>query len=441
MADRRVDRGSGGMWLLLVFLLAIPAGTTLYHAARATTPAPSFQLTSTGYEDGHQGDPITFSLQDYRGKTLVLDLMAVSCTACRYVTEDVLKPIQARFGARPDFAILSVDAWTDPAVSGDPALGYSGGESAQALVELQRQTGVPWRHAPDTDHVWQKYSAIALPRIVVIDARGNVILDHQGAPTRAQVERAVEQGLAGSATPVPTLRLGLAGLAFVAGAAAVLTPCTVGLLPAYLALLLQSQPPAELAKTSGDTTTGPTAPPDGGRRRPRRVLAGGLAAAAGIVTVYAVLAIAFALAGDALRPALAAAGPAVGLAMVGVGLMAILGRGPAWLRLSPRGGERPRGFYLFGVAFAAAGFGCTGPLFLPILLAGFAQGTGYGVLLFLLYACAVAVLVVAAAAAVAFGLEGRLRALMRHARAVQVVAGAAMVAAGAYLAWYFLAAP
>ncbi|MEA3202652.1 MAG: cytochrome c-type biosis protein, partial [Thermoplasmata archaeon] len=249
------------------------------------------------------------------------------------------------------------------------------------------------------------------------DAGGHVVLDHLGAPSRAQVERAVAQSLAGQATPVPALRLGLAGLAFVAGAAAVLTPCTVGLLPAYLALLLR---PA----ASG-----------------RRVLRGGLATAAGIVSVYALLAMAFAVAGETLRPLLRAAGPVVGAVLVGAGLAALLGRGPGWMgRLADRVDGR-RGFYLFGLAFGLAGFGCTGPLFLPILLAGFGQGTGAGFLVFLLYAGAVTLLVLGAAAAVAAGLDGRLRALLRHARAVQAVAGLLMAGAGAYLVWYFLAAP
>jgi cytochrome c biogenesis protein CcdA len=423
MADDRVPRSAMGMWLLLAVALAVPAATTAYHAARVVAPAPPFHLTSTGLEGGHMGHPAPVALSDYQGRTLVLDLMAVSCTACRYVTQDVLKPLQARYGQRADFAILSVDAWTDPAVAGDPRLGYSGGEDQAALLKLQRDTGVPWRHALDTDRVWQKYGAVALPRIVVIDAGGHVILDHQGAPSLAKVDEAVQQGLAGSATPVPVLRLGLAGLAFVAGAAAVFTPCTVGLLPAYLAVLLR---PA---------STSPPSPPS-----PRRVLAGGVAAAAGIVTVYAALALLFAVAGDALRPLLRQAGPLVGLAMAVVGVMALLGRGTAWLA-RPAGVDGRRGFYLFGLAFGLAGFGCTGPLFLPILLAGFAQGTGFGVLSFLLYAGAVTLLVLGAAAAVAAGLAGRLRGMLRHARAVQAAAGALLALSGLYLVWFFLAAP
>lgn len=411
---------AAGMWLLLALLLAVPAGVTLYDAVHADTPAPPFHLTSTGLEDGVQGPRVAFSLEDYRGKTLVLDLMAVSCTACRYVTADVLEPLHAAYAGRGDFAILSVDAWADPAVAGDPRLGYAGGESEAALVDLQRSSGAPWRHALDTDRVWQKYSAVSLPRIVVIDATGHVVLDHLGSPTYAQVEAAVRQSLAGQATPVPVLRLGLSGLAFVAGAAAVLTPCTVGLLPAYLALLLR---------------------PAAGPSPARRVIGGGLAAAAGIVTVYAALAVAFALAADTLRPWLTRAGPVVGAAMVVAGLAAALGKGPGWRgRLGDRVDGR-RGFYLFGLAFALAGFGCTGPLFLPLLLAGFSQGTGTGALLFLLYSLAVVLLVLGAALAVASGLDGRLRSLLRRARAVQAAAGLLMAAAGAYLVWYFLAAP
>ncbi|HEX2065992.1 MAG TPA: cytochrome c biogenesis protein CcdA [Candidatus Thermoplasmatota archaeon] len=410
------------MWLLLALVLAVPAATSLYHAVRVDGPAPPFRLASTGYEGGQAGPRVAFGLEDYRGKTLVLDLMAVSCTACRRVTEEVLKPLQDAHGARPDFAILSVDTWADPAVAGDPALGYAGGESEADLVALQKESGVAWRHALDTDGVWRKYSAVTLPRIVVIDAAGRIVLDHLGAPSHAQVERAVQQSLAGQATPVPVLRLGLAGLAVVAGAVAVFTPCTVGLLPAYLALLLR---PAQAAAPAPA----------------RRVLLGGVAAAAGIVTVYGALAVAFALAGAALRPWLSQAGPVVGAAMVAAGLATLWGKGVGGAgRLAGRLGGR-RGFYLFGLAFALAGFGCTGPLFLPLLLAGFGQGTGAGILVFLLYAGAVTLLVLAAAAAVAAGLEGRLRGALRHARTVQAAAGALMAGAGAYLVWYFLAVP
>jgi cytochrome c biogenesis protein CcdA len=414
---------SWGMWLLLAILLCVPAAASLYHAARADTPAPAFGLTSTGYENGKLGDPVAFSLADYRGRTVVLDLMAVACTACRYVTQDVLKPLQAEHGARADFAILSVDTWADPAVSGDPKLGFTpGGETREALIALQRQAQVPWRHALDTDQVWLKYSAVTLPRILVIDGQGRIVMDHQGAPARAEVERAVQESLASTATPVPLLRLGLGGLAFVAGAASILTPCSIGLLPAYLALLLRPQ-------------QGPAS------RRAARVVAGGLAASLGIVALYALLALLFWFAGPAVRPYLPSMGPVVGALMALAGLAALLSKGGGWMaRLGSRIDGR-RGFFLFGVAFALAGFGCTGPLFLPILLAGFTQGTGAGFLTFLLYAAAVVLLVLAAAAAVASGLDGRLGILLRHARAVQRVAGLLMVGSGAYLVWYFLAAP
>ncbi len=132
-----------GPWLVLGLVLAVAVGASLSSAWRTHGPAPEFSLTSTGYENGTLGDPVPFKLSDYRGKTVVLDFMAVACTTCRTVTEDILKPLAA---SEPDVVILSIDTWSDPG-SGNAF----GGESDSDLVRLQNQTHVAWRHARDTE--------------------------------------------------------------------------------------------------------------------------------------------------------------------------------------------------------------------------------------------------------------------------------------------------
>jgi len=404
---RGYRRRTADLWLALAAVLALTAGTTLAATWRASGPAPDFHLTSTGYEAGVQGAPVAFNLSDYRGRTVVLDFMAVACASCRTVTEQVLKPLHAAHG---DVVILSVDTWSDPG-SGN----LFGGETDQDLVRLQQQTGVPWRHARDTDGVYLAYGAVSLPKLAVVDPRGQLVYAHAGEQSLRKVEAAVAAAQAGSAVPVAGLRAGLLGLAFVAGLSAVLTPCGIGLLPAYVGLLVERGGPAP------------------GPQRVARALSGGVQAAGGIVAVYAVLALLFWAAGAALRPLLPWLGPVLGLALAALGVLALAGKG--WRVPGVRVDART-GFAAFGAAYGLAGFACTGPLFLPLLLAGFLVGPATGLAAFLLYTVAVASVVVAVAGLVAAGQQSAAGRLLAGAPWVHKAAAGVLVLAGLAVAWY-----
>lgn len=405
----RRDVALGG-WLAIALVLGGAAALSWTAGARHEGPAPDFTLTSTGHEDGVQGEPVTFSLSDYRGQVVVLDFMAVTCTSCRTVTEEVLKPLHER---HPDVVILSIDTWADPG-SGN----VFGGETDADLVRLQRETDVPWRHARDTDQVYRTYTAWSLPKLAVVDAEGHVVYSKVGAQSLPRVEAAVEAAKLGDATPLPSLRLSVLAFAFVAGLACVFTPCGVGLLPAYLTLLLE----------------------DGARhapgRRLRRALGGGLAAASGIAAVYAALAVAAWAAADALRAAMPWLGPVLGLLLFGLGVAALAGAD--WSALTRRlpAIDGRKGFAAFGVAYGLAGFACTGPLFLPLLLEAFLDGATTGLLALLLYTGAVAFVVVAGALLVAWGEQAWLRRALANAAAVHRVGAAVLALGGLYLAWY-----
>lgn len=396
-----------GMTVALILVVTTFAGITVMDQARSADVAPDFELVSTGWENGQEQTPVVFRLSDYRGKTVVLDLMAVSCLSCRFVTRDVLVPLHETYGARDDFVILSVDAWAD---SGTGAI--FGGETRETLVALQKSEGVPWRHALDTDDVWIKYNAISLPRVVVLDAQGHRVYDHLGTPQRADVEAHVAASLAKTATPVAGFEWGLYGLAALAGLAAVLTPCSIGLLPAYFGMLLGRLE---------------------GRARMRPALGAGAKSALGIIMVYAGLGLVMGLGAAWLAPHLIWAGLVVGVGMLVLGVLAMLGRG--FLKPTP---HRPTGFVAFGMAYGVAAFGCTGPLFLPLLLAGFLQHWWTGLALFVLYAAAVAFVLMLVAMMTAAGLQGKLRFVMRHARRVQWVTGALVALAGVLQIGYTL---
>lgn len=417
MSDLRHDRGAAegarnhawGGWVAIVLLLATAGGVSLATALRSVEPAPDFALMSTGFEQGIVGEPEPFRLSDYRGRVVVLDFMAVACTSCRIVTDAVLQPLAA---AHPDVVILSIDTWSDPG-AGNPF----GGETDADLIRLQQETHVAWRHARDTDQVYLKYAAVALPKLAVVDPDGNLVYAKAGNQDLERVEAAVEAAKIGAATPVPSLQLGLFGLAFVAGLACVFTPCGIGLLPAYLALLVED----------GSRQASP--------RRLARALAGGLVASLGIIVVYAVVAGVAWLASDALRTALPWLGPLLGLLLAGLGVAALAGADWSFLTRRLRIDGR-RGFAAFGAAYALAGLACTGPLFLPVLLAGFSTSPATGLAVLALYTGAVAAILVAAAALAALGQATFLRRLLTRTAALHRAAALILIAGGLYLAWY-----
>jgi cytochrome c-type biogenesis protein len=404
------------MWLGLGLVLAVAAGATLSSEWRSQGPAPEFALVSTGYENGTMGEPVAFRLSDYRGKTVVLDFMAVACTTCRTVTDDVLKPLAAE---QPDVVILSIDTWSDPG-SGNAF----GGESDSDLVKLQKRTEVPWRHARDTDQVYVKYAAVSLPKLAVVDPDGQLVYVKTAAQGLDDLDEAVRAAGLGASQPIPALRVGLLGLAFIAGLACVFTPCGIGLLPAYVGLLLER----------GGTSSAPA--------RVGRALAGGAQAALGIVAVYAALAALFWAFGAALRPFLPWLAPVLGLGLAVLGALAL--RGAGWEFLRPGAGvgglggrlDAKAGFTAFGAAYGLAGFACTGPLFLPILLAGFVEGAATGLAAFGLYTVAVAGVVVAIATLVAAGQQTRLGPLLAGARWMHKASAAILLFGGLFVAWY-----
>jgi cytochrome c biogenesis protein CcdA/thiol-disulfide isomerase/thioredoxin len=389
-------------------------GATLSSAWLTRGQAPDFSLLSTGYENGTMGEPQPFSLSDYRGKTVILDFMAVACTTCRTVTEDVLKPVAA---AHPDVVVLSIDTWSDP------GSGNTIGETDRDLVRLQQQTGVWGRHARDTDGVYVDYTAVILPKLAVVDPDGHLVYSNTGAQDRDDLETAVVSAQASTAGPVPALRVGILGFAFVAGLACVFTPCGIGLLPAYIGLLIE--------RGASDVPA----------RRVARALAGGVQAALGIVAVYAALAILFWAFGPALRPLVPWLAPVLGLALAVLGALAL--RGTDWGFLRPRMGsagagmlDARTGFAAFGAAYGLAGFACTGPLFLPILLLGFVQGVQLGLAAFALYTLGVAGVVIAVAALMALGGQTRTGDLLAHAPWVHKASAAILVVGGLAVAWY-----
>jgi cytochrome c-type biogenesis protein len=389
----------------MIIALLVPAAITGWDALQQEGRAPQFTVTTTGFIEGsNQTEPITFTFpDDFHGEVVVLDFMAVNCASCRFVTPRVLAPLEETYGNRTDFEILSIDGWAGRA-----------GETTSTLIGWQEEENAPWPHALDTDGVMQKYSVIALPTLMVIDQDGNIVFNHNGVASKEDVEAAVLAAFEGDASNVQFLQVGLIGLAFFAGLASFFAPCSVGLVPAYMGLLLKEKPGMP------------------------HLLRAGLVTAGGIVSLYAVLAVLFWLLADLLLPIVPRLGIAIGILLVLFGILMLIGFDWEWL--SKRFGmgkvDGRKGFYMFGLGYGLASFGCTGPIFLPILLAGFARNTSTGLLVMLVYSLAVASFALLAAYLVGAGQQTRLRSILSRTVLITRVAAVLMIAGGAYLIWF-----
>lgn len=383
-------------WLLVSNLMAAPV------------QAPSFRLSSTGYERGVQGDPVNFTLEDYRGKTLVLDFMAVACASCRVVTQETLLPLHLKLVNRTDFAIVSVDVWASA-----PGAGF--GETREELIRLQKEEGTPWRHALDTDGMMQKYGAIGIPLLTVIDPEGRITYQANGVPDPSRVEAAVQAAMAGTAGTVRIVQTGVLGLAFLAGLGAMLAPCSVGLLPAYMSQLVK--------------------PREGGDVRAFAAIRRGLEASLGVVVLYLLLALALIAFGPTLRNNLEWGGLVVAVAMLGLGLASLAGL--SWGRFVPRLGFQPKGMFGFGLAYGTAAFACTGPIFIPVMAAAFLEGTVLGLASLVAYASGVCLLLVGVAYLVATGRAAGLNRILPRTAVLSRITGVLLILAGAYLFWFY----
>lgn len=409
MLDRR--------WLAVV-AIGLIAGTGLLAFALAprTEVAPDFSLTSTSWENGTTIAPVNFTLADYRGQVVVLDFMAVACTSCRIVTREVLEPLHAEGLA--NVTILSIDTWADPR-SGN----WFGGETEETLMRLQQEDGLPWRHALDSDRVFEKYSASALPKLVIVDPDGGIAFATKidgGMPTLTQVRAAAlaaRDGQVQASIPQSSLY----GLAAAAGLASFFAPCAIGLMPAYLGVLLNSKESSPVV--------------------------GGLKVTAGMVAGYAGLTVALAAAswfgGDhLLRNVLPELELVMGGLLVLLGVLMLIGFDWSPLsRLFSRGTpDGRRGLVAFGVGYAVASAACTGPILIPILLAGLGRGLLGLLVVFAVYAASLAVFLLLATFLVAGGKRSAQEFLVRHAPAVSRVSAGFILLGGLYLIWFYATA-
>jgi peroxiredoxin len=117
--------------------------------------APDFSIKDI---DGNE-----FTLSENQGKVVVLDIMALSCSACK----EEMKHLRAIFGSYTmnELAIVTIS--------------IDSKDSAREIDAYRTQYGDNWTFARDTDGVANKYKVSYIPTIVIIDKEG--IIRYWGA--------------------------------------------------------------------------------------------------------------------------------------------------------------------------------------------------------------------------------------------------------------------
>jgi len=211
-------------------------------------------------------------------------------------------------------------------------------------------------------------------------------------------------------------------LALSAGMLAAVNPCGFALLPAYLSVLVL-----------GDDSPGPT-------RAVLRALALTAWMTLGFVAVFGVFGLVVSPVAAQVQQYLPWFTVGFGVLVAVAGLWLLAGRELPSFRLHAGGPAVTRSVPAmigFGASYAAASITCTIGPFLAVVVAGFRAGSiGESVLLYLAYAVGIGLLVGVAAVAVALARRGLVTGLRRTGRWVPRVAGALLLVAGAYVAWY-----
>jgi len=354
--------------LSLIVIVGISAAALSPVVQAAGSEAPPFTLTSI--------DGTMFSLGDYRGKVVVLDLMATWCPVCQAEMKELAQLRQAY----NDVVMITISV--------DPT------ESDESLRGFKEKYNAEWLFARDTDNILVKYNAFSIPTIVVIDPRGYISFQKAALVSAKELTLEVEKAYSlggevpeGAEDTKPKVTVifiqkilktyGLYGIALLLGLWGFFAPCAFPLMPGYVSYYL--------GRYEGGTTL-------------RGSVKAGIAAAAGIIGIFALIGAAVAIGGVAVQSYLTSYSkyflPGVGFAIILLGLAMVFGKTEIFDRFGGilasyssklGGGARYSGLFLYGVGYGLASMGCLAPVFIALIFAGLAAGGAVEALLVFLF--------------------------------------------------------
>jgi cytochrome c-type biogenesis protein len=387
--------------LLVAAILALLASLFALAGSAGASDAPDY---SAAWLDSGE----TFSLDDFRGEVVLLNLWATWCGPCK---EEM-----------PELGAISTDYHADGLV----VIGVNIDRTVDnaTIQQFALDHGAGFRIAKDPDNTFSsEFRASGVPETVLIDRNGEIAFHWKGQLEAGSAEnrQIIADTLAGTFDESSAgTRIATVGFfaAFGAGLLSLLSPCVFPLLPTYAAWI-----------------TGVSA--DREKHQKGMVLRNGLLFVLGFSTVFIALGASASLIGGWVhdyRIWMGRVGGVVllvfGLHMLGVFRIAWLDRTVQPGFISGSGAGSGLGTFVVGVAFDASWTPCIGPILASILtVAASSTQPGEGVALLSVYSLGLAIPFLLCTVFIERFMRQRAR-INRWLPAIERVSGVLIVAVG-----------
>lgn len=423
--------------LSIAMLLIISVIGWGMFGAEGNETAPDF---TAQWVDGEE-----FELKELRGKTVVLDIMSSTCAPCKDIAEDVLTPIHEQ--RKDDDSVLIISVSVE--------------DTEESLRQYAADSGYEWPHALDINStVFKNYDAMQIPKVLVIDDEGRIIFHEQSnSIPKEDVDAAIDAAKSGSASVVNLKQNSIFFMAIGAGVLSFFSPCSFPLLPGYVSFYL-----ARKSDVDGGIS----------EKTIRKALPAGLAAAAGILSVFLAIALIALLFSQAIKGYVPLLIPITAAIILVMGLIMIIDYDYSWfsrplkdnsnkfiakisplvvvpvtavIRIMKRDkdfnfnselqGEGLWGQFGYGVGYGAASAGCTAPIFIALLFASMEYSFLGAAFIFTLYAFSTAALMVSFTVLVAASQNTLVNRMKASTGQIKKVGGVVLLLVGAYLMYEY----
>ena len=412
-----------------------------YTMMGGSSTAPDFEAQWVGGDN----DGETFKLSDLQGKVVVLDLMATTCSPCKDIADDMLIPLHEKYKDDPGVVIISLSV---------------GEDTPEGLMAYSEEHGYHWLHALDVNkEAFEAYNGIKIPKVVIIDPSGDLVYEKSSNRIPLQeVEDTVASAKSGLADTINLQSGSIWLMAVGAGFLSFFSPCSFPLLPGYVSFYLMRK-----KETSGGLN----------EQTMRAALPAGLAASAGILTIFLGLAIFGIFFSEAVREMVPVLIPITGAVILIMGLIMVadidISRFTYPVKEKFAAGARKlkpiflppvekilsfitrkeikfeenedsemMGQYLYGLGYGAASAGCTAPVFIALLVASMSYTLFNTALIFLLYAATTAALMVTFTLLVAASQDTIVNKMRASTGLIKKIGGAVLTIVGLYLVYQYV---
>ena len=150
----------------LVILLLLTPVMNVFMVPWVSALEKAYDFTLPDTEGGE------ISLSSFYGGYLLIDFFATWCGPCE-VQVSHLRELRNKAGT--DISIVSIGI--------DPL------ESMQQLKDFKKRHGLEWTVAKDTKSIAVRYGVTAIPKLILVDASGNIVQTYVGVTEASKVVR------------------------------------------------------------------------------------------------------------------------------------------------------------------------------------------------------------------------------------------------------------